>query len=164
MPTKIPRIVFDCNIFIQALLNPNGVAAKCFEIVQNGKAKLFVSKETLEEVRDVILRPNILSRLPNADEFQIETFIEHIISVSTFVDSIPHSFDFERDPKDEIIIDLAIVAKADYIVSRDKDLLDLMNGYTNECKDFRRRFRRLIIVNPAEFLAIIEGKDLPLET
>jgi predicted nucleic acid-binding protein len=47
-------VVFDCNIFIQALLNPNGGAAKCFEIVQSGKAKLFISKETIEEVRDVI--------------------------------------------------------------------------------------------------------------
>lgn len=65
-------------------------------------------------------------------------------------------FDFERDPKDEIIINLAIEAEADYIVSRDKDLLDLMTGYTDECKDFRRRFRRLKIVEPVEFLTIIE--------
>ena len=154
MPTEILRVVFDCNIFVQFLLNPNGVAAKCLEVVQGGKAKLFISKETLEEIRDVILRPNILERLPDADEFQIETFIEHITNISTFIDSVPHSFDFERDPKDEIIIDLAFEAQADYIVSRHKDLLDLMTGYTNECKDFRRRFRRLKIVNPVEFLAI----------
>lgn len=156
MPTEILRVVFDCNIFVQFLLNPNGVAAKCLKVVQDGKAKLFISKETLEEIRDVIMRPNILARLPDADEFQIETFIEHITSISTFVDSVPHSFDFERDPKDEIIIDLAIEAEADYIVSRDKDLLDLMTGYTDECKDFRRRFRGLKIVDPAKFLEIFE--------
>jgi predicted nucleic acid-binding protein len=102
------------------------------------------------------LRPNILSRLPDADEFQLETFIEHITSISTFIEPVPHNFDFERDPKDEIIIDLAIKAEADYIVSRDKDLLDLMIGYTSECKDFRRRFRGLKIVNPIEFLTLIE--------
>lgn len=156
MSAEILRVVFDCNIFVQFLLNPNSVAAKCLEAVQNGKAKLFFSKETLEEIRDVILRPNILSRLPAADEFQIETFIEHITSISTFIDSVLHSFDFERDPKDEIIIDLAVEAEADYIVSRDNDLLDLMTGYTAECKDFRRRFRGLKIVNPVEFLVIIE--------
>lgn len=118
-------------------------------------AKLFVSKATLEEIRDVILRPNILARLPDVDEFQIELFIEHITRISTFVDSVPHEFDFERDPKDEIIIDLAVEVEADYIVSRDKDLLDLMTGYTDECKDFRRRFRGLKIVNPVEFWMVL---------
>ena len=157
MTTEILRGVFDCNIFVQFLLNPNGVAAKCLEAVQDGKAKLFISKETLEEIRDVVLRPNILARLPDADKFQIESFIEYLTSISTFIDSVPHRFDFERDPKDKIIIDLAIEVEADYIVSRDKDLLDLMTGYTDECKDFRRRFRWLKIVNPAAFLEIIES-------
>lgn len=163
MLTKILRLVFDCNVFLQALLNPNGVAAKCVESVRDGQAKLFVSKATLEEVRDVILRPNILSHLPDADEFQIEAFIEYITSISTFVDSVPHTFDFQRDPKDEIIIDLAACAEADYIISRDKDLLDLMTGYTDECKNFRRRFRGLKVVNPVEFLAIVEEKDLSVK-
>jgi putative PIN family toxin of toxin-antitoxin system len=158
MTGQIFRVIFDCSIFIQALLNPNGIAAKCLEVVRHGQAKLFVSKETLAEFTDVILRPNILSRLPDADEFQIESFVEHLISLSTFVDSVSHIFNFERDRKDEIIIDLAIEAKADYIVSRDKDLLDLMTGYTDECKDFRRRFRGLQIVNPVEFLAIVDKK------
>lgn len=156
MAEQIIRVVFDCNIFIQFLLNPNGVAAKCLKTVQSGKAKLFISKETLEEIRDVVLRPNILARLPDADEFQIETFIEFITSISDFIDFVLRRFDFERDPKDEIIINLAIEAEADYIVSRDKDLLDLMTGYTDECKEFRRRFRKLKIVNPVEFLEIVE--------
>lgn len=160
MPTKILHVVFDCNIFLQSLLNPNGVAAKCVEAVRSGNAKLFVSKATLEEIRDVILRPNILSRLPDADEFQIESFIEHIAAISTFVDSVKHKFDFERDPKDEIIVDLGIEVQADYIVSRDNDLLNLMTGYTDECKDFRRRFRGLKIVNPVEFLAIVDEVKL----
>lgn len=158
MTAQIFRVIFDSNIFIQVLLNPNGIAAKCLEVVRNGQATLFVSKEALAEFSDVILRPNILSRLPDADEFQIQSFTEYIISLSTFVDFVPHIFNFERDPKDEIIIDLGVKAKADYIVSRNKDLLDLMTGYTDECKDFRRRFRRLKVVNPSEFLAIVEKK------
>ncbi|MDQ3322337.1 MAG: putative toxin-antitoxin system toxin component, PIN family [Acidobacteriota bacterium] len=154
MPTKILCGVFDCNIFLQTLLNPNGVAAMRRSSPKRN-AKLFVSKATLEEIRDVILRLNILARLPDVDEFQIELFIEHITRISTFVDSVPHEFDFERDPKDEIIIDLAVEVEADYIVSRDKDLLDLMTGYTDECKDFRRRFRGLKIVNPVEFWMVL---------
>lgn len=64
MPSEIIQAVFDTNIFLQSLLNPNSVAASCLQTVRSGKVKLFVSKDTLAEVRDVILRPNILARLP----------------------------------------------------------------------------------------------------
>ena len=60
----------------------------------------------------------------------------------------------DLDPKDEPYINLAIAADADYIVSRDKDLLDLMTGHTKECKEFRRKFRSLKVIEPQEFLKI----------
>lgn len=78
------RAVFDCNIFLQSLLNPNSIAAKCLEFVREKKVLLFVSKDTLDEVRDVLLRPNILARLPDATPEQIEVFIEEIIEISFF--------------------------------------------------------------------------------
>lgn len=163
MPAKIILAVFDCNIFIQALLNPNSIAAKCLNVVRNGKVKLFISKETLAEIRDVVFRPNILALLPNANIEQIEAFIEDILDISTFIRSVPKSFKLERDPKDEIIINLAVEAKADYIVSRGKDLLDLMNGFTGDCKEFRQRFRFLTVVEPLEFLRITEAEKLFLK-
>jgi putative PIN family toxin of toxin-antitoxin system len=159
MPSEIIPAVFDCNIFIQSLLNPNSVAAECLEIVRNGKAKLFVSKDTLAEIRDVVLRPNILARLPDADAAQIEAFIEDISNISTLIHIVPESFKFQRDPKDEIIINLAIACKAEYIASRDKDLLDLMTGFTDDCKVFRQRFRPLKVVEPIEFLRIVKEKE-----
>jgi predicted nucleic acid-binding protein len=67
MSVELILAVFDCNIFLQSLLNPNSLAASCLETVRSGKVKLFVSKDTLAEVRDVVLRPNILQRLPDAD-------------------------------------------------------------------------------------------------
>ncbi len=164
MPVNFILAVFDTNIFLQSLLNPNSIAAKCLEKVRNGKVKLFISKDTLAEVRDVILRPNILARLPDADAAQIEAFIENISNISTLIRSVPETFKFQRDPKDEIIINLAIVSEADYIVSRDKDLLDLMNGFTDDCKEFRQRFRRLKVVEPLEFLRIVEAKEPSLRS
>lgn len=148
--------VFDCNIFIQSLLNPISIAAKCVEAARTGQVKLFVSKDALAEIRDVVFRPNILARLPDADNEQIEAFIEDILSVAVLIRTVPKSFKFQRDPKDEIIINLAVVAEAAYIVSCDQDLLDLMTGFTGDCKEFRQRFRFLRVVAPTEFLQIIE--------
>ncbi len=52
------RAVFDCNTFVQALFNPKGFAMRCFEAVKTGEVMLFVSPETLLEIRDVLQRPN----------------------------------------------------------------------------------------------------------
>jgi predicted nucleic acid-binding protein len=49
---------------------------------------------------------------------------------------VPKEFSYRRD-EDEPYINLAVAAGADFIVSRDRDLLDLMTGYTDECKEFR---------------------------
>ena len=54
-------------------------------------------------------------------------------------------------------INLAVEVGANYIVSRDRDLLDLMTGYSEECKEFRRRFRPLKIVEPISFLSSVIG-------
>lgn len=48
------RAVFDCNVFLQSLLNPRSVAAKCVESVRDRRVNLFISRDTLNEFRDVI--------------------------------------------------------------------------------------------------------------
>ncbi len=61
-----------------------------------------------------------------------------------------------------MIIELAVECDADFIVSWDNDLLDLMTGIDLESKQFRQRFRGLKIVNPNEFLKAIDEINLAL--
>lgn len=159
MSVEILGAVFDCNVFVQALLNPKSIAAQCLDVVRRGDVKLFISKETLAEIRDVVSRPNIIKRLPNANIEQIEAFVEDVLSFSTLIRSVPKSFKLTRDPKDEIIINLAVESESEYIVSRDKDLLDLMNAFDDDSKKFRQKFRRLKIVEPLEFLGTFKEKQ-----
>jgi putative PIN family toxin of toxin-antitoxin system len=154
--------VFDCNIFLQALLNPHGIAAKCFDSVKNRNVRLYVSKETLAEVNDVLFRPNILAKFPDISFEKVEAFIESVTEIAYLEKQIPKVFNFQRDPKDEMIIDLALFCKTDFIITRDKDLLDLMIDISIEVKEFRQKSRPLKIVEPIEFLRILEKKDLPL--
>lgn len=53
MSSTIPAVVFDCNIFLQAVLNPNGAAGACKQLVDRGQVELFVSPQVLAEVADV---------------------------------------------------------------------------------------------------------------
>jgi predicted nucleic acid-binding protein len=86
---------------------------------------------------------------------RVDKLIETLKEKAELIKNVPAVFAYSRDPKDEKYINLAAEANADYIVSRDNDLLDLMTGHTDECKDFRRRFRPLKVVDSMEFLQII---------
>jgi predicted nucleic acid-binding protein len=63
-----------------------------------------------------------------------------------------------RDVDDEPYLNLAIEVQADYLVSRDNDLLDLVNPTTADAVAFQRRFSFSFvkIVDPVAFLKEIE--------
>ena len=162
MPSEKIKSVFDCNVYLQAFVSDKGTAAKCKNLVDKGLLELYVSREILSEVSDVLTRPELQVKFPNATPEAVETFLEDIEEKAIFVRSVGKHFELVRDKKDEPYLNLAFEVKADYIVSWDKDLLDLMTDFTKEAKEFRQKFRPLKIVAPVEFLRIIQEKDLPL--
>ena len=54
-------------------------------------------------------------------------------------------------------INLAIVANATHLVSRDKDLLDLMTTSTDVARQFRSRYPFQQIMTAADFITAIES-------
>jgi len=162
MRQDLPRVVFDTNIYIQTFLNSSGESGQCFSLARSRKIELFITKAVLEEIVNVINRPGVLSFLPDATGEQIEIFVSSISEMANVVDVSSGIFSFSRDPKDEIVIELAVGSEAEFIITRDKDLLELMTGIDLESKQFRQRFRGLKVVEPKEFLQIISKSDLAL--
>lgn len=154
-----PRVVVDCMIYLQSIISESGSAAVLFRLVDEEAFALLTSEEILEEVRDVLLRPKIRKRNPDISDERVDAFINRVREKTTVVNNVRQHFLYSRDPKDEKYINLAIEAQADYIISRDHDLLDLATGYTEECKDFRRRFRRLMIIEPEKFLQTVIANE-----
>lgn len=150
--TALVGAVFDCNVHLLAAARGKSVAAECTRLVEKGSVELYLSEETLCEIEDVLNRPEIRNRFQSLTDEIVEAFLVRLRKTGQIVRQIPKRFSYSRDPDDEPYINLAVEAEADYIVSRDKDLLDLMTGHTDECKDFRRRFRPLRVVDPLEFL------------
>ena len=148
--------VFDCMIYLQAAINEKSPAAELFKQVERGSVLLFVSNETLSEIRDVLTRPKALIKYPHLTVEYVEIFLSRVLSKANLLNKIPKHFQYPRDPKDEKYINPAIEAEANYIVSRDNDLLDLMTGIDAESKEFRQRFRFLKVIAPGEFLRIIK--------
>ncbi len=152
------RVVFDCNTFLQAALNEQSPAGNCYRLVEEGTIELFVSQEVLDEIEDVINRPQIRERFDTLTGERIESFLNSIKNSAVIVRKIPQVFSLPRDVDDEIYINLAVKCEVDYIITRDKDLIDLMTNYDIESKKFRQKFRPLKIVQPLEFLRIVEEK------
>ncbi len=130
--------VFDCNVYLQAVAREESVAAECLRLVEQGFVKLYLSEETLAEIEDVLNRPEIRKHFQTLTDEIIEAFLVRLRKSSQLIRRVPKSFNLPRDPDDEPYINLAVEAKADCLVSRDHDLLDLMTAYTSEatCPEF----------------------------
>jgi putative PIN family toxin of toxin-antitoxin system len=151
-----PGVVFDCMMYLQAAASPAGPAAASLRLLEAGRFRLFVSAEILREIRDVLGRPRVRSKNPGLTEERVDALFELLAEQAVLVNQVPEQFSYERDPKDEPYVNLALAVGARYLVSRDKDLLDLMND-----QDFRSRFPGLTILDPVAFLQELSRADQP---
>src|SRR5437870_6817083 len=120
------RTVFDCPVFVQAFLGSSGPAYACLELAEAGIISLIISQAVLAEVTDVLSRPALKKNRRNITRERIEEFLARITQCARFVEDVLAVFSYARDPKDEPYINLAVACGARYLVSRDRDLLDLM--------------------------------------
>jgi putative PIN family toxin of toxin-antitoxin system len=151
-----PRVVFDCMIYLQATANESSPAAALLRMLEDSIISLFVSNDILDEVRDVLSRPKIRQKNPRITDQRVDALLTSLAEKGTLIESVSNHFSYERDPKDEKYINLAVEANAAYLVSRDNDLLDLMREDLAGSKDFRQQFPTLTILNPVAFLRQME--------
>lgn len=157
--TDKPRVIFDCNVLLQAAAREKSVAAKCLNLAESGLIQIYVSREVLAEAEDVLNRPEIRAHFLDLSDEIVGAFLKRLQNLSVLVRPVPKKFSYPRDEDDEPYINLAVAAGADFIISRDRDLLDLMTGHADECKEFRQRFRPLRVIEPAEFLRWIKREE-----
>jgi uncharacterized protein len=144
------RVVFDCMVFLQGAARPASPARACFQLVDDGLVTLCISPTILAEVRDVLSRPELVQKFPALTTEWVNEFVDSVAGKALVVPDVPNEFALPRDPKDEPYINLAITTQAELLVSRDRDLLDLMSD-----DEFHRRFPNLQIVDPVTFLRAI---------
>ena len=144
---ELPKVVFDTMILFQAMAQTTGPAALLFAYLEAGSFTLYVSGETLEEARDVLSRPKLRAKNPRITDEAVQETFDLLAQFSQMVADVPALFSLPRDPDDEPYLNLALAANADYLVTWDKDMLDLMNDET-----FRKQYPGLTILNPVALL------------
>lgn len=162
MSEEKPRIVLDCNVYLQAVVRETSRAAACLRLAENRFARLFISRQIVKEVQHVLSRDSIRERFDTITDDSTAAFISRIRNVSELVRTVPRHFDYQyRDIKDEPYINLAVEVQADYLVSRNNDLLDLMRWDRDAGREFQKRFRFLKVVTPEVFLAEMKKRTTP---
>jgi putative PIN family toxin of toxin-antitoxin system len=119
-PEAIVPLVIDTNIWVSALINPRGAPARLMQAVHDGRVRLILSAGLLSEIQAVLCRDRIRRRIA-LDENEVDTYLRVVARRSVLV-SISGSLQICRDPKDDLILETAIVGGARFVVSRDEDL------------------------------------------
>ena len=146
-----PAVVFDCNVFLQALASPDGPAGRCVAFAFEGKAKLFISTHVLNEIREVASSAIVIRKLRIRPD-RLDALIENLPKAAVLIPVVAEVWTYDRDPDDAHYVNLALAARASLVVSRDRDLLDLMDISKPHAAEFQRRFPSLKILDPLQFL------------
>lgn len=138
-------------VFLQAAARRTSVAAACLELAENRHVQLGLSEEILAEIGDVLKRPEIQARFPSLTNNLVDEFIDAVRRFGHLYPAVGRHFSYPRDPKDEPYLNLAIEARAKYLASRDKDILDLRTSSEPVAVAFRQKAPDTRIVEPLEF-------------
>lgn len=129
-----------------------GPAAETLRLVERNVVALYTSRPILREVRQVLTDAVVRSRNLGLTDDVVDAFLRRLTFKARVVQDVPRIFAYSRDPTDEKYVDLIAAVDADYLVTRDKDLLDLRSDHGPEARQFRQRFRRVSILHPVAFL------------
>jgi len=129
------RVVFDTNVLASALLFEHSTPAQAlFSAISNGEVLIFIA--LINEVHRALYRPKFDRYITDA---QREDFMLALVEIVMSVD-VTETINVCRDPKDNMILELAVSGNADIIVTGDSDLLVL------------HPFRDIFILNSQTFL------------
>lgn len=110
------RILVDTNILISAILFPNGKPAQVLLKVTQ-EHEMVLCEQNLMELREVVKR-KVPRLLPNIEALLLELSYE-------LIPSSQHTEKTIRDLKDQPILNAAIQANVELLITGDKDFLVL---------------------------------------
>ena len=116
---QIPKVVIDTNILISGF-GWKGKPKKILKLIETRKIKNFTSLDIIEEVKRVVS----YTKLGFTGDLQAE-IIEFIYFYSEIVKPKERLDIVKEDPDDNKFLECAVEAKAKYIISGNRHLLNL---------------------------------------
>ncbi len=130
------RLVLDTNIVVSAGLKPDGPQRTILLLALTKPARLYVSAPILAEDRDVLSRPEHKIRRGLQQQFsQLLRNRAHLVSPAK-------RLQVTSDPDDNIFIECADAARADYLV-------------TGNQRHFPKFWKKTKIITSRDFIALV---------
>jgi putative PIN family toxin of toxin-antitoxin system len=129
------RLVIDTNVLISAALKPEGLQRAVLLLAITKPARLYVSRPIFAEYGEVLGRPELRIRKGLRQQL-LQLIKNHSYSV------VPtQRLEVTSDPDDNIFLECADVAGADYFV-------------TGNLRHFPRFWKKTKIITPREFISL----------
>ena len=114
---KLPRIVIDTNVFVAALRSQRGAAFKLLSLVGTGQFEVTISVPLILEYEDAAKRDLRGTALTRRD---VDDILDYLCSVADRRTIFFLWRPFLKDPKDDLVLELAVEADCDFIVTYNK--------------------------------------------
>lgn len=137
------KIILDTNIFLSTFLF-GGMSKKIFDQIILGNFELCISEDLIDEINRKLLK------LEAEQEAQIQ--INQILQYKSTVFSPKETIDVCRDPKDDFLLELVIESDADYLITRDKDILTIQG---TKVPDVLKKIGT-IFIKPEDFVSLMK--------
>lgn len=135
----MPRIVLDSTVLVSAFLTAGGAAEAVIQRARDGGILVYASEAILEETRTVLAYPRLVERRRYTAP-DVQVFFARVRNAVLLVAPLPPFPTVCRDPNDDMVLACALAAEAQYLVTRDKDLLVL------------QQYEGIVMVTPEAFL------------
>jgi len=137
LPSDVIKLVIDTNVIISFLISKYSkeeLFYKLLKQVKLGEIELFYSSETFKELLESIKIPKIQDRLNKNTSRFVADYKFMAIGVEVI-----SKLTICRDPRDNMYLELAKEVNADFLITGDKDLLEL------------KHFENTTILKPVDF-------------
>lgn len=142
-PERAPRVVFDTNVLVAAYNWPDGMADRAYWLVRRGAVELHTSGFILDEVE------RILREKFGWEDDRVVRAAAQIRRISKGVHEPVERVDvIEDDPTDNRILECALAANAEFLVTGDKKHLLPLGS-----------FRSVSIVGLRDFVTMLIEQD-----
>lgn len=141
------RVVLDTSSLISFVLTTGDIMSQIVFAWRTEEFVLVTSWQTRAELNEVLDRPKIraLAKEP------IERLKREVAKFSLFVDGADQISGVCRDPNDDKFLACAVAGQAHYLVSSDKDLLEL------------KQYKGICILDPGTFLIALRLAKLTVD-
>jgi uncharacterized protein len=120
----MPRVVLDSSVLVSGFLTGGGPSATLLDLYREGAFEVYYSEWIVAEVERALRRPRNIDRYRYTQE-DVADFLDGLRESARLVRGASVVVPVTRDPSADPIIACAIAARADYLVTGDRDMLVL---------------------------------------